>query len=175
MTTVYLGLGSNQDAEANIRAGIRALYRQFDNVAISQVYRSEAVGFEGKDFLNCAARVDTDRSPAELKQWLTELEDAHGRNRDQPKFSDRTLDIDILLHGDKTGDFDGLKLPREEILKYAHVLKPLADLAPDLTHPITGKTFAEHWENFEGDRSLEPADMGSTRPTTPNWWGSGGE
>lgn len=173
MTTVYLGLGSNQDAENHIRAGIRALYQRFDKTAISPIYRSEAVGFEGRDFLNCAARIETDLSPVELKAWLTQLEDAYGRNRDQPKFSDRTLDIDILLHGDTVGDFDGLTLPRDEILKYAHVLKPLADLAPQLKHPETGRTFAEHWEAFEGDRSLEPADMGNQQPSSPNWWGSG--
>jgi len=172
MSIVYLGLGSNQNAEANIRAGIRTLYREFANTAVSPVYRSAAVGFSGEDFLNCVARIDTELSPAALKQWLTELEDAYGRRRDQPKFSDRTLDIDILLHDDKAGDFDGLTLPRDEILKYAHVLKPLADLAPDLTHPETGKTFAEHWAAFDGDRSLEPADMGDAQPNTPNWWGS---
>jgi 2-amino-4-hydroxy-6-hydroxymethyldihydropteridine diphosphokinase len=173
VSTAYLGLGSNRNAEDNIRAGIRALYRNFANTAVSPVYRSPAVGFSGADFLNCVARVDTDWSPARLKDWLTALEDAYGRDRSQPKFSDRTLDIDILLHDDKVGDYDGLTLPREEILAYAHVLKPLADLAPQLAHPVTNKTFAEHWEAFDGDRSLEPADMGSTLPSTPNWWGSG--
>src|SRR5699024_8206481 len=107
----------------------------------------------------CAARIETDLSPTELKHWLTELEDAYGRDRSQPKFSDRTLDIDILLHDDKIGRFDGLTLPRGEILQYAHVLKPRADLAPDLKHPETGRTFAEHWEAFEGDRSLKLAEI----------------
>ncbi|QKK03710.1 MAG: 2-amino-4-hydroxy-6-hydroxymethyldihydropteridine diphosphokinase [Pseudomonadota bacterium] len=154
MTTAYLGLGSNQDAKSNIRAGIRVLDRTFSDAVFSPVYRSSAVGFSGNDFLNCAARIDTDLSPSELKDWLSALEDAYGRDRSQPKFSDRTLDIDILLHGDKVGEFDGLTLPRGEILKYAHVLRPLADLAPDLKHPETGKTFAEHWDEFDGDRSL---------------------
>jgi len=173
MSTVYLGLGSNRDAETNIRAGVRALYRNFTHTAISPVYRSVAVGFSGDDFLNCTARIDTRLSPTELKAWLTDLEDQHGRDRSQPRFSDRTLDIDILLHDDKVGDFDGLSLPREEILKYAHVLKPLADLAPTLKHPQTGKTFAEHWAEFDGDRSLVQVDMGDKQSPAPNWWGSG--
>ncbi len=173
MSIVYLGLGSNRNAEANIRAGIRALYRKFTNTAVSPVYRSKAVGFSGDDFLNCVARIETDLAPTELKHWLTELEDAYGRDRSQPKFSDRTLDIDILLYDDKAGCFDGLTLPRGEILQYAHVLAPLADLAPDLKHPETGKTFAEHWDEFEGDRSLEPADLGDRQSSAPNWWGSG--
>src|SRR5690554_5699330 len=118
MTTAYLGLGSNQNAERAIRAGIQALREHFPGTLISSVYRSRAVGFSGADFLNCAARIETRLSPGELKHWLMGLEDAWGRDRTQPKFSDRILDIDILLHGDKSGDFDGLRLPREEILKY---------------------------------------------------------
>ena len=166
--TVYLGLGSNRNAEANIAAGIQALRKAFGNVRISPVYRSPAVGFEGSDFLNCAAVIKTGMALGELKQWLVELEDRHGRDRSQPKFSDRTLDIDILLYDDLVGEHDGLELPRDEILKYAHVLKPLADLAPQLRHPVTGKTFAEHWERFEGDRSLQRAEIRKSKQQTRN-------
>jgi len=155
---VYLGLGSNVDARRNLRAGLNALRERFGKVECSPVYRSAAVGFEGEDFLNACCSIETDLEPAALKVWLTDLEDRHGRKRDLPKFSDRTLDIDILLHGDRTGNFNGLELPRGEILKYAHVLKPLADLAPDLAHPQTGITFAQHWREFTGDRSLHPID-----------------
>ncbi|MDT8410706.1 MAG: 2-amino-4-hydroxy-6-hydroxymethyldihydropteridine diphosphokinase [Wenzhouxiangellaceae bacterium] len=151
---VYLGLGSNVDARRRLRAGVDALKARFGQLACSPVYQSTAVGFCGDDFLNACCRVETDLEPEALKAWLTELEDRHGRRRDLPKFADRTLDIDILLFGDRVGKFGKLELPRGEILKYAHVLKPLADLAPELKHPVTGKTFAEHWREFEGDRSL---------------------
>lgn len=154
-TTVYLGLGSNQDAERHIASGILALRETFGQLDISPMYRSTAVGFEGSDFINGAARIQTDWPVGRLKQWLCDLEDRHGRDRSQPKFSDRSLDIDILLYGDQIGVINDLELPREEILKYAHVLKPLADLAPDLAHPVTGRTFADHWKTFRGDRSLE--------------------
>ncbi|MBY6204685.1 2-amino-4-hydroxy-6-hydroxymethyldihydropteridine diphosphokinase [Halomonas denitrificans] len=156
--TVYLGLGSNVDARRNLAAGLAELRDRFGRVECSPVYRSEAVGFDGEDFLNACCRLSTDLEPAALKAWLTDLEDRHGRRRDLPKFADRTLDIDVLLYGQRTGRFGDLVLPRGEILKYAHVLKPLADLAPDLAHPSTGRTFAEHWRAFEGDRSLVDDD-----------------
>ncbi len=159
MIDAYLGLGSNQNADAHIRAGIAALRGSFGEVLISPIYRSPAVGFSGEDFLNAAARIRTTMSVGELKAWLTALEDHHGRDRNGPKFSDRTLDIDILLHGDTVGEVDGLELPRDEILKYAHVLKPLADIAPDLKHPLTGRSFADHWQAFQGDRSLQPESL----------------
>lgn len=157
--TVYLGLGSNVDARRKLAAGVAALRERFGAAECSPVYRSTAVGFSGDDFLNACCRIETDLDPAALKAWLTELEDRHGRDRDLPKFADRTLDIDILLHGGHVGDFDGLSLPRGEILKYAHVLKPLADLAPDLVHPETGRTIADHWADFDGDRSLTVTDL----------------
>lgn len=156
MVDVFLGLGSNQEPKRHLAAGIVALQHRFGDLRLSPVYRSEAVGFSGSDFLNAAARIRTEVPVTELKAWLTELENRHGRDRSQPRFSDRSLDIDILLYGEQVGTFDGLELPRGEILKYAHVLKPLADIAPDIAHPLTGLTMAEHWRGFEGDRSLEP-------------------
>jgi len=156
---VYLGLGSNVDARNKLAAGVAALRERFGSVECSPVYQSEAVGFDGDDFLNACCRIDTELAPEALKAWLMALEDRHGRRRDQPRFSDRTLDIDILLHGSRVGVFGDLELPRGEILKYAHVLKPLADLAPALEHPETGKTFAEHWREFAGDRSLAAIDQ----------------
>lgn len=153
--TVYLGLGSNVDARRNLASGLAELERAFGPVAVSPVYRSPAVGFDGEDFLNACCSIRCALEPGELKAWLSALEDRHGRRRDLPKFADRTLDIDILLFGDRVGRFDGLELPRDEILKYAHVLRPLADLAPDLVHPRTGRSIAAHWRDFQGPDTLE--------------------
>lgn len=159
MTTVYLGIGSNVDRRRHITGGLAALREHFGEVACSPVYRSAAVGFDGRDFYNLACRIDTDLAPGNLKAWLTDLEDAHGRRRDLPKFADRTLDIDILLYGDTRGEIDGLELPRGEIRRYAHVLKPLADIAGDRILPGTDRTLAEHWAGFEGDTTLEVVDL----------------
>ncbi len=145
MSTAWLGLGSNVNAEDNIRAGITELKHQFQNVSLSPVYTSAAVGFEGDDFINLVARVETDLQPVELRQYLRDLEDRYGRKRDVPKFSNRVLDIDILLYDDLVVFSPLLEIPRAEILKFSHVLKPLADLDPDLLHPIVLRTMADIW------------------------------
>jgi 2-amino-4-hydroxy-6-hydroxymethyldihydropteridine diphosphokinase len=160
MSTVYLGIGSNIDARANIRTGIEALRENFERVECSPVYRAPAVGFHGSDFLNLVARIETELTPLGLRDWLHALEDRHGRDRNQPKFSDRTLDIDILLYDDLYLLAPKLEIPRDEILTSAHVLKPLADLAPDLEHPVLRRTMAELWDEFPNqDSGLEPVDL----------------
>lgn len=150
MSTAYLGIGSNIDARANIASGIDALRERFGDVRLSPVYQSAAVGFEGSDFINLAAAIETAMSPLELREFLHALEDRHGRARDVPKFSDRTLDIDILLYDDLYLLSPVLEIPRGEILTSAHVLKPLADLAPDLLHPVERRSLRELWERFPG-------------------------
>lgn len=145
MGTAYLSLGSNLDAEANLRSAIAALRARFGAVRVSPVYRTPAVGFDGPDFLNCAAIVDSDLDVYALNAWLHALEDAHGRRRDGPRLSSRSLDIDIVFYGDLVLKGPGnLELPRPE-LKHAFVLKPLADLAPDFRDPISGTTLAALW------------------------------
>ena len=81
MSTAYLSLGSNTDARSNILAGIAALRDAFDNVRLSPAYQTRAVGFDGDDFINLAASIETRLQPLELKQFLNELEDRHGRVR----------------------------------------------------------------------------------------------
>ena len=145
MSRAYLSLGSNIDAPAHLRAALEALRERFGAVIMSPVYRTRAVGFDGPDFHNAAAIIDTDLDPHALNAWLHALEDAHGRDRAGPRYGDRTLDIDIVL-------FDGLtlegaanlRIPRPE-LKHAFVLRPLAEIAPDVIVPGTGRTLAQLW------------------------------
>ncbi|QIL90335.1 2-amino-4-hydroxy-6-hydroxymethyldihydropteridine diphosphokinase [Microbulbifer sp. SH-1] len=149
MATVYLSLGSNIDREKNLSAGLDALVAAFGDLRMSQVYESEAVGFDGDNFYNLVAAIETDLSVAELALCLRNIEDANGRVRSGPKFSARTLDIDILTYDDLTGEVDGVKLPRGEILKNAFVLLPLSELAPDLVHPVEGKSYQQLWEDYD--------------------------
>lgn len=160
MPRVYLGLGSNIDREKNLRGAVRALEEHFGDVLISPVYESEAVGFEGDPFYNLVVAIDTDKPVGELAAELRAIEEAWGRDRLAPKFSSRTLDIDILTWGNACGEIDGVSLPRDEILKHAFVLKPLADLAGNDRHPETIRPYAEHWEAFDHSRQpLREVDL----------------
>lgn len=145
MAKAYLSLGSNLEPERHLREAIRALRARFGEVVVSPVYRTRAVGFDGPDFLNAAALIDSDLDPYALDRWLHDLEDAHGRDRSGPRFGDRTLDIDLVLYGDLQLKGPGhLRIPRPE-LKHAFVLRPLADIAPDAVVPGTGRTLAALW------------------------------
>ena len=110
-TRVYLSLGSNVDPEKNLRAGIAELRARFGAIVVSPVYRYPAVAFEGPDFLNLAAGIDTGLEPQALNDWLHALEDRHGRRRDVPRYSSRTLDIDIVLYGERVIKGNGLEVP----------------------------------------------------------------
>jgi 2-amino-4-hydroxy-6-hydroxymethyldihydropteridine diphosphokinase len=156
---VYLGIGSNVDTGRNIQSGIRALNDAFTDVRLSPAYQTSAVGFDGEDFINLAASCSTAMHPLELKAWLNALESAHGRARGVPKFSDRTLDIDILLYDDLWLRVPGLELPRPEIRTFAHVLRPLADLAPDLTLPDSDDRIADLWRNFAEKPTMEVIEI----------------
>jgi 2-amino-4-hydroxy-6-hydroxymethyldihydropteridine diphosphokinase len=141
----YLSLGSNQDPERNLRSAIAALGERFGAMRLSDVYRFPAVGFEGVDFLNAAASIDSDLDPFALNDWLHALEDAHGRDRSGPRFGDRPLDIDIVFYDDLILDGPNhLRLPRDEI-RHAFVLRPLAEIAPTFVDPRSGRTLAELW------------------------------
>ena len=157
----YLGLGSNIDARKNITSAIEALQKGFGRIELSPVYRCPAVGFKGDDFLNLVVGVETGMTPLELDSFLHGLEDEHGRDRSAPKWSSRTLDIDVLLYSDLWLLSPALELPRKEILTTAHVLKPLAELAPDLLHPVERKPIAQLWARFPQEKAeLQPVTIG---------------
>jgi 2-amino-4-hydroxy-6-hydroxymethyldihydropteridine diphosphokinase len=141
----WLSLGSNIEPGRNLASAAAALRECFEGVRFSPVYSTLAVGFEGAQFLNAAAVVETGMDPFELEAWLHALEDTHGRDRNGPRLGDRPLDIDIVFFDDLVLDGPGpLQLPRPE-LQHAFVLKPLLDLAPDLRVPGDGRTLAELW------------------------------
>ncbi|WP_020394740.1 2-amino-4-hydroxy-6-hydroxymethyldihydropteridine diphosphokinase [Thiolinea disciformis] len=134
MTHVYIGVGSNQEAEYNLCTCIKALREVLGELQISTIYRSKAIGFEGDDFLNVVIGFETQQSVSELKTLFKQLEQAQGRQADQAKFSSRRLDIDLLLYGEQIDP--ALKLPHPDILQYPFVLFSLLELQPQLLHPV---------------------------------------
>lgn len=146
MTTVLLSLGSNVAPEHYLAAALAALRARFGAITVSPAYRTPAVGFDGPAFLNNAVAIQTDWSIDALESWLHALEDAHGRDRSGPKFSNRTLDVDVVFHGDTVIIEDGRqRIPRPE-LRHAFVLQPLADIAPGFIDPVSGHTLAALWQ-----------------------------
>jgi 2-amino-4-hydroxy-6-hydroxymethyldihydropteridine diphosphokinase len=159
MSRVYLSLGSNLEPERYLRAAIDALREHFGQISVSPAYRCGSVGFDGSDFVNLAVGLDTDLSPQSLNDWLHALEDRNGRRRDVPRYSDRTLDIDIVFYGALVLTGEGhLEIPRDE-LKHAFVLRPIADIAPDFCHPVSGTSMAELWAAFPPE--AEPLQLAS--------------
>ena len=155
MNRVWLSLGSNIDRYRHINAALDALQARFGTLVISPVYESVAVGFEGDNFLNLVVGIDTGLPVGELATLLKAIEDANGRDRSAPKFSARSLDIDILTYGEVAGERDGVELPRDEILKNAFVLAPLTDVAAEECHPLTGRSYAEYWREYDrGSQTL---------------------
>ena len=148
MPHVWVSVGSNIERERNIRAALRELREMFGDIIVSPLYETEAVGFRGDAFLNLVVGFDSDLAPATLHRLMREIEARHGRERSGGKFAARTLDLDLLTYGDVITDEGGKSLPRDEILRYAFVLAPLADVAGDELHPELGETYRTLWERF---------------------------
>lgn len=160
MAWVYISLGSNIDREALTRAGVRALQEKYGELVLSSVYESEAVGFEGDSFYNMVIGLHTDDDVRSVSQALRQIEDEHGRDRSGPRFSSRTLDLDLLLYDDLIIDEEKLQIPRDEILKRAFVLWPMAEVAAERIHPQVKKTYAELWQAFDKTKEkLEPIEF----------------
>jgi 2-amino-4-hydroxy-6-hydroxymethyldihydropteridine diphosphokinase len=151
MAQVYISIGSNIDPHEHVRAGVAALRADYGKLQLSSVYESAAVGFAGDNFLNLVAGFRTEDDVQRVASALREIEDRFGRDRSGPKFSSRTLDLDLLLYDDLVLNEAGLDVPREEITKNAFVLWPLAELAPGLRHPRLGITMKELWDAFDKD------------------------
>jgi 2-amino-4-hydroxy-6-hydroxymethyldihydropteridine diphosphokinase len=151
MATVFLGLGSNEFAEGNLRLAIGELRSRYGNLTLSRVYQSAAVGFDGADFLNLVVRLESEDSPLDICDEIELIHNLAGRVRGSDKWESRPLDIDMLLYSDLVQDERPVRVPREDILQFSFVLRPLAEIAPDQVHPVTGKTYLEHWQSYDAE------------------------
>ena len=157
MAIIYLGLGSNIEPEEHLGFAVRKLRDRYGGVEASAVYRSAAVGFEGDDFLNLVVRLRSDETAEEICEEIEHLHELTGRVRGSEKWAPRPLDIDLLLYDDLIIDKPPVRVPRSDILEYSFVLRPMAEIASDLVHPVTGRTMLEHWEAF--DQESQPLEL----------------
>lgn len=161
MTTVLVAAGSNVEPLANLRRALDSLAAHYPGLRTSPAYRNRAVGFAGEDFVNLVLAVDTDDDVHTVIARLHEAEARCGRARHAPKWAPRSMDLDILLYGDRVCEEPGLVLPRPDLVRRAYMLGPAAELAPDMVHPALGATLRELWSRFPRDEhALERVELG---------------
>lgn len=154
MTMAYVSGGSNLDAEQNLLRAAHELKAACPGARFSRVYRNDAIGFDGPEFLNFVAELPFAGEPGALKAELERIEGLCGRPRYAPKWAPRTMDLDILLFGDRVLELPGLVLPRPQLTGWAFMLGPLAELAPDLLHPTVHRSIGALWREF--DQAVHP-------------------
>jgi 2-amino-4-hydroxy-6-hydroxymethyldihydropteridine diphosphokinase len=158
---VYVSLGSNIDREQHIASALSLLDEAFGPLERSSVFESDAVGFNSPAFYNLVVGFDTDEGPRAVQQVLRHIEEQNARVRTE-QLSARTLDLDLLLYDDLVVDEEGLKLPRNDITRYAFVLGPLAEIAGNERYPLTGERYASMWSGFDdSDQVLRRIDWPS--------------
>ena len=156
MATAYIGLGTNMgDKRGNlIRASALLAERVGDVLALSSVYETEPWGFESENrFLNAVIVLSTPLSPWELLDATRLIEIEMGRiGKSDGIYHDRIIDIDLLMVDDQVIRSERLTLPHPLMRERRFVMEPLAEVAPDTRHPVSGKTMRELWEALMEDK-----------------------
>jgi len=161
VTAVLVAAGSNVEPVANLRRALDSLARHYPGLVVSRAWRNRAVGFEGEDFLNLVIGFDTADDVRAVLERLHEAETLCGRARFAPKWAPRSMDLDILLYGDRVCDEPGLVLPRPDLVRRAYMLGPAAEIAPGTVHPTLGVTLAELWRDFAREaHPMQAVDIG---------------
>ena len=154
VSEVYVAAGSNVEPERYLRLAAKEIALKFPGARFSAAYKNAAVGFKGEDFINFVVGFSTDMPVEAVIAELQRIEGLCGRTRDAPKWAPRSMDLDILVFGDRVCDLPGLVLPRPDLLKRPYMLGPMTELAPNFVHPTRLSTMAQLWENF--DRAAHP-------------------
>lgn len=147
MSQAWVALGSNlDDPQRQVESGLQALSTLPDTSLLqaSGFYRSAPWGVADQpDFINAVACIETGLEPRPLLHALQNLEDTHGRRRDGPRWGPRTLDLDLLMYGQRVLETADLVLPHPRMSARAFVLAPLAEIAPQLQIPGQGTVEAQ--------------------------------
>lgn len=145
MTRAVISLGSNVDKEKNMARAVALIRERCRLLVVSPVYETLPMGLRDQgNFFNAAVLVETERTPDELKEEVLDwLEERLGRVRQADKNAPRTIDADLTLYGDAVVEYRGHHVPDPDLLRFAHVAVPVADLLPDAVHPETGERLAD--------------------------------
>jgi 2-amino-4-hydroxy-6-hydroxymethyldihydropteridine diphosphokinase len=153
----FVSLGSNIEPEKNLPLAVERLAKIGEILAVSMVYQNPAVGPTPQpDFLNAAVLIDTDLEPLEIWAELREIEAALGRVRSEDKYAPRELDLDLCLLGEMVFESLELTLPDPELLLRPHLIVPMAELAPEFRHPLTGESLAQIADRLKIEADLTP-------------------
>ena len=153
MNFLHLNIGSNKNRRINIRLALNKLKSNFTDITVSSIFESPAEGFVGSNFYNVGVNAKTKNNINEVVGILHDIENSLGRDRSLPKFSSRIIDLDLVLYNDAIDE--DLKVPRRDILKYAFVLAPLAELNPEDIHPQEGISYLNLWKEFQSKKDFE--------------------
>jgi 2-amino-4-hydroxy-6-hydroxymethyldihydropteridine diphosphokinase len=148
---VFVAAGSNVDPEKNLARACAEIARRWPDAIFSRAYRNVAVGFDGPDFINLVVGFSAAQPLASVIELLRGIETQCGRPRYAPKWASRTMDLDVLLFGDRVEKTSEYTLPRPDLLKRPYMLGPLAEIAADVLHPTEQRTIGELWQTFEGN------------------------
>ena len=150
MHQVFVSIGSNIKPKENIKISMSFLDKLF-GCTYSKLYETNAEGFEGNNFINCVAGFKTNLLTTELRKHLKQIELKMGRTEDQKGMSNRVIDLDIILYGDHVFEEDGFDIPSKDIEDYLFVLEPLAEIAGELSHPVSKIPFSELLKQLKAD------------------------
>ncbi len=165
---VYIALGSNKgDRMKHLQEAVELIFKKIGNIQIiSRIYNSQAVGFEGDDFLNCCSIVETILCPQETMRILLSIESELGRLRtENTNYESRTIDLDILFFDSLVIATEFLQVPHLKLADRKFVLKPLNDISPNLKHPTLNKTISELLEFCDDISEIEPYHVWLKNPS----------
>jgi len=148
---VFVAAGSNLEPEKHLVRACADIKHSWHDAVFSRAYRNVAVGFDGPDFINLVLGFTTPQPLDAVIARLRAIETQCGRPRFAPKWASRTMDLDVLLFGDRVEKTTEYTLPRPDLLKRPYMLGPMAEIAPEVMHPTANKTIGKLWEEFDGD------------------------
>ncbi|WP_087018902.1 2-amino-4-hydroxy-6-hydroxymethyldihydropteridine diphosphokinase [Thaumasiovibrio subtropicus] len=151
MTRVFISVGSNIEREKHVRLGCEALASLGVSLRFSTLYEAESVGYQGANYFNFIVEMETSLSLDRLLGALKAIEQRYEPEVQQQGYRQRCLDLDVILYGQETS-VSPYPLPRNDLFKFAFVLLPMSELAPELLVPGHSKTLLELWQSL----SLQP-------------------